>query len=298
MRKISARLLAVLAAAVMCGGCSDESDKKNTPSAAETISGEAGEAPAETEPPTDAIVRDIKPADGTYVYDNAGVLSSADFSECNDYAGWLYEKFLINAAVVTTDDLGELTPEQYAEEAYIDIYSGRGSGLLLLINNDTNEDYLYKKGSCLSWIPESAESNALYWATQEIVSGDYKSAVLRMMQLGEYCPQYVFDNGGVFTAEQIKALESSCAGSQSGFTILATGNSTGSPNEEICRSYYNRHYKDHSGSMIMVDTVSGSVLVMKDGESVSDLGNGVLESANGLAAAGDYYGAVNAIIAS
>lgn len=296
MRKIFAGIMSVLAAAVICSGCSDDSGKTDkAPSVPENIPAELTTLPPETEPPTEAIIRDIKPADGTYVYDNAGLLSKEQFSECNDYAGWLYETFLINAAVVTTDSLGEMTPEQYAEKAYVDIYSGRGSGLLLLINNDTNEDYIYKKGSCLTAIPESAQSNALYWATQEIVSGDYKSAIMRLMQLGEYCSQYVFDNGGIFTAEEIDALETACEGASGEYSVLATGNSTGSPNEEICRSYYQRHYKDTTGTMIMVDTESSSVLVMKDGEVLNDVS---LADANTLAASGDYFGAVNALLAS
>lgn len=300
MNKFSLIFLAILAAAVMLAGCSSDdksgsASESSSKSPASEASVEASSV-SETEPVT--LPHGITPAEGTYIYDNAGVMDEAAFSECNDYAEWLYENYLINTAVVTIDDLGGLSAEEYAANAYQEIYGGAGSGLLLLVNNDTNKDILYKTGRCLTSIDENAEKQALYWATQDIVSGDYKSAVLRLMQLGELCPQYVFDNGGIFTDEQINSLEALCSESPSDFTVLATVNSTESTNEEICRTYYHRHYKDHFGFMVMVDTVSSTVLVMKDGKVVVDLGNGVLESANQLAASGDYYGAVNAIITS
>lgn len=297
MNKFSVLLAAVCSAAILLSGCSDkDNDGSNSSMSTAGTTAELASSAEVTEPPV--IERDIEPAEGTYIYDNAGILSADAVSECNNYCEWLYENYLINAAVVTTSSLGEHSPEEYAANAYIDIYEGKGSGLLLLINNDTNKDYLYKTGSCINSIDEETENEAFYWATREIVSGDYKTAILRLMQLGELCPQYVFDNGGIFTDEQINSLEALCSESPSDFTVLATVNSTESTNEEICRTYYHRHYKDHFGFMVMVDTVSNTVFVMKDGKVVVDLGNGVLESANQLAASGDYYGAVNAIITS
>lgn len=248
-----------------------------------------------TEPPL--IDRDIEPAEGTYVYDNAGILDSVSIAECNDYCEWLYENYLINAAVVTTAELGELTPEEYAANAYIDVYEGKGSGLLLLINNDTNKDYLYKTGSCMSAVSEAAESESFYWATKEIVSGDYKTAILRLMQLGEMCSKTVFDNAGVFTADEVEILEQACEGASAGISVLATSNSTGTPNEEICRTYYDRRYSAEKGIMIMVDTVSRTLNVTSDNPLPEALDETV-ESANSLAAGGDYAAAVSAVISS
>lgn len=255
---------------------------------------ESSQAPEENHDETE-IVRNIKPADGTYVYDNAKVLSADEFNECNDYTGWLYETFLINAAVVTADSIEGMTPEAYAEKCYVDIYSGRGSGLLLLINNDTNVDYLYKTGSCIVSIDEGKQSEEFYWATQDIIAGNYKDAILRIMKLGEACPQHVFDNGGVFTSEQIAALENLCSSGTKEVSILATSNTTGSSNEEICRSYYDRHYKDSEGYMIMLDTESNSLVVVSDAEIPEAVVN-ALETANAAAAEKDYNGALTTVI--
>ena len=78
--------------------------------------------------------RNVESTDGTYVFDNAGILSSQDFKACNDYAGWLYREKLINPAVVTVNDLKGKAPYDYAAEQYNKLYEGKGSGLLILIN--------------------------------------------------------------------------------------------------------------------------------------------------------------------
>lgn len=265
--------------------------------AAEDGTSSASEEPSETptEPENHELNRNIQPAEGTYIYDYADVLSPEEFNECNNYAEWLYETFLINAAVVTTDDIEGLTPEQYAGDAYAELYGGRGSGLLLLINNDTNEDYLYKTGSCLVSVSDDAQADEFYWATQEIISGDYKSAIMRLLKLGESCPQHVFDNGGIFTAEQIASLEEMCMGGASDISVLATSNSTGSTNEEICRSYYYRHYQEEKGVMVMLDTMTGTLCVVSDNALPEGL-DAVIAEADTLAAGSDYIGALTAVI--
>ena len=77
----------------------------------------------------------------------------------------------------------------------------------------------------------------MYWATRDIVSGKYSDAVLLLMQLGEKCPEHVFDNGGIFNSDEIAALEEKLAENKNNITVLATSNSTGKSNEEIGRSY-------------------------------------------------------------
>lgn len=304
MKKIIILFAAMLSVSAMIIGCSDKkksSGSKETASESSTVVDEQAQGTSEapvTEPATDEPIRDIEPAEGTYIYDYAKILSSSDYEECNNYAEWLYENFLINAAVVTTDSLGGLTPEEYAENAYVEIYSGKGSGLLLLINNDTNEDYLYKKGSCLTYIPEDTQSNEFYWATQEIVAGDYKSAIMRLMKLGEYCSQYVFDNAGVFSAEEIAMLEQSCTESPIEISVLATTNLTDTSNFEICSEYYRRRYSDDSGILILLDINSKTVEIQCP--SVSSEENETFQTAaqdaDTLAAAGDYVGALTLVI--
>ncbi len=240
-------------------------------------------------------IRDLAPAKGSYVYDNANLLSAEDISSLNNYCEWLYENRLLNTAVVTVDDLGGASPAEYAEKSYIDIYSGRGSGMLLLINNDTNNDYLYKKGSCTSYISESAETLAFSLATREIVNGNYQSAALSILMLGEACPSYVFDNAGIFTPEQLSELEAFCKDSEMNVSILATSNGTGSSNEEICKSYHDRRYSSEKGFMIMVDTASSTLAVVPSDE-LPPAAMAILTDANKPAAEKDYISVIKTVI--
>ena len=145
--------------------------------------------------------RNVEHSKGTYIFDKASVLSTEDIQACNDYAGWLYENKLINAAVVTTNDLEGKSPWDYAVDSFNEIYEGKGSGLIILINNATNEDIVYRTGSCLTNISEKSADNAMFWATKEIMVNNYRNAVMRLLQLGELCPDRMFDNSQVFSYE-------------------------------------------------------------------------------------------------
>lgn len=285
-----------LASGMILSGCSKEKSRSKADNNV-NVSTEVFSSDSTDESETAAITvpkpieHVLERADGTYVYDNAKLLTSEVSSFCNDYAEYLYETHLINAAVVTADDLGGRAPEEFAEEAYNTIYEGKGSGLLLLINNDTNRDILYKTGSCLNNITPEAEKEAFYWSTMDIVEGDYKTAVHRIMQLGENCPRHIFDNGGIFTAETITALEATLAGYSSDVSILATTNSTDKKNEEILKSYYDRRYHDGKGYMIMFDAKTSAVIAYSNEAMPSGYEN-VLKNANELAKKGNTEGAL------
>lgn len=263
------------------------------------------DAPAETtmatiEAVTEAPLPDtskLEAAEGTYVYDRAGVLTAEQSAEINSYCEKLYRERLVNAAVVIADDIGGKTPYQYADECYTDIYEGRGSGLLLLINNDTGTDYLYRTGSCLKAIPEGEDSVAFFWATRHIMDGDYRSAVLRVMELGERCPLYVFDNIGLFSDEELTALEEKLAAGKKSVYVLATSNGTSNSNEEICRSYFERRSEDGKGYMIMLDTKANAVAVVSDEKLSADVEK-AKTAAEKLLKGGDAPAAVNEMVAA
>lgn len=284
----------IAALMIVFTGCSSDKNVKNFSSvvidetAVTTTTSEAITEPPITE-------RHFEAAEGNYIYDNAKILDKDVFSYCNDYCEWLYENYLINAAVVTTSELGGVTPEDYAANAYADIYDGKGSGLLLLINNDTNKDYIYKTGSCLNRIDSESEKEAFYFATREIVSGDYKSAIIRLMQLGEKCSDKIYDNAGVLNDEDVKSLENICNEANVDISVLVTRNSTEVPNEEICRTYAERRYKGEEGVFIMLDAVTGTINIAADSIYTEKLSE-VIKSSETLAQNGNYIEALSNII--
>lgn len=281
--------IALFISGVLISGCSvkkSESSEKGEIPTASNVSASAEEA-TENKP----VERVLEPAEGTYIYDKAKLLDAETIAACNDYTEWLYKNYLINAAVVTSDKLGERSPEEFASEAYNEIYAGKGSGLLLLINNDTNQDILLKTGSCKSNISEEAEKDAFYWSTKDIVAGDYKTAILRLLQLGEKCPRHVFDNAGIFSSEQAKTLEAALSEYKNDVSILATNNTTDKKNEEILKSYYERRYSDGKGYMIMLDSKTSEIIAYSK-ETMPDKLAEVLKKSGELSKKGDNEEAV------
>ena len=285
-------------ALLLLAGCSVTGQRSETPTdeiQAETSSAQHEEAPKlETEPTAEPLpdITALEPAEGKYIYDNAGVLSAEDSAQLNSYCETLYKDRLINAAVVTASSLGGRTPYQFAEDSYNELYEGRGSGLLLLINNDTNTDLLYRAGSCSVFIPDGAENEPMYWATRDIVSGNYKDAILRLMQLGEKCPEHVFDNGGIFNSDEIAALEEKLANNKNNITVLATSNSTDKTNEEIGRSYFDRHYKDGGFMLLIDDNTKTMTVITKAGTDVPAEWKKAADSAADVIKKGGAYAAV------
>ena len=232
------------AACVMLFGCSSE----------KAVPKEEKSPEATSQPFTE---RNVEHSEGTYIFDKASLLSAEDIQACNDYAGWLYENKLINAAVVTTNDLEGKSPWDYAVDSFNEIYEGKGSGLVILINNATNEDIVYRTGSCLTNISQKSADNAMFWATKEIMGNSYRNAVMRLLQLGELCSSL--------------------------------------PNDEILKTYYKRRYNDVKGIMLMLDINSRTIIAYSDGKLPDKL-SAQLKSANELAAHDDYIAAVNKAI--
>ncbi|MBQ3915691.1 MAG: TPM domain-containing protein, partial [Ruminococcus sp.] len=222
---------------------------------------------AEAEPVTQPEEKQpytVNAQEGVFVYDGADVLSEAEEAEVSETLKLLYEKYLINAAVVTADAIGDDYPYTFAQNAYNTIYEGRGSGFLLLINNDTNYDSLYRTGRCQTYITDSDENEAFYWATRDIVGGDYKSAVLRMLELAKKCPEHIFDNIDKLSQEQAEQIEKQLADCDADISLLVTTNSTGKTNDEVCRSYYDRRYSDGQGYMVMLDADNNTFTIVSD----------------------------------
>lgn len=280
-----------LISVLVTAGCSDNNNNNNNSSeySSETVTtlqttGIVTEAVI-TQPAEEKLVA---VSENSYIYDNAKILSDEDLKECNNYAGWINSKLMLNTAVVTTNKLENLTPEKYAEKCYNDIFQGMGSGMILLINNDTNKDYLYKHGTSSLYITEQAEKDSFFYATKSIVSGDYKSGIMELLSLAENCPEYVFDNGSLFSNEQLIEFESTLAmRSDINAFIVTTNNITEKSNSELAGDFYKRYSADgKSCKMLFIDKKLGEIVITDDsGEKNND-------KISQLVKANDYYNAV------
>lgn len=280
MKKIFFSCIIAVLSGFLLAGCSSESCREHDPHSIETTS----------QPFTE---RNVEKSDSTYIFDEAGLLSADDYSACNDYAGWLYKNKLINAAVITVDKLDGKSPYDYAAEKYNEKYEGKGSGLLVLINNDTNEDVVYRTGSCLSEISDKADKNAVYWATKEIFGGSYRKGIMRLLQLGELCPSHIINNAQVFDAESIRGFEKKLSDCKEDITLIATKNMSDASNESILKAYYERKYTD-KGIMVLLDINSKSVTAYSAKKLPSGF-EAALKKANELTAKGENTAAVESL---
>lgn len=301
LKKFSIAAVFILSGAVLCS-CSGKktekadiiataSDTEATASSDEFSEENKMDSEIYTEIKPESVVPDLDKKvteNGKLIYDNAVLLDDASYKKCSEYLHELYSKYMINSAVVTTDDLGGKSVHEYAAEAYDDIFGAGGNGLLLLINNDTNEDYLYKVGACSQFISEDDETSVFYSATREIVGGDYESAILRIMNLGERCPENIFDYASVFTNEEISVLEDTIKSGGKEISFVTVNNADN--DSELIKSLYKRRYINGGGCIIMLDINTEMLTAYSDSNVPSDIAKSVSE-ANKSAEKGDYAAA-------
>lgn len=244
--------------------------------------------------PDISLPENISPAKSNYVMDDAKLLSADELSMCNNYAEWIYKNYLINIYIATADNLGELSPHNYAQNIYNEQYGGLGSGMVILINNATNNDYIYKQGRCET-IDSTAETSAFLSATKTIINyNSYGAGIIELMKLAESLPQHICDNAGLFKAEEISMFEELCK--DKNVSLLITKNSSSKSDEEICREYFDRRFTDTAGSantLILLNTVTGKFTVISD--STQDYQTKINEC-NKLIASKKYLEACKSII--
>ncbi|MDE5947027.1 MAG: TPM domain-containing protein [Oscillospiraceae bacterium] len=252
----------------LCSGCSGNRTSVGNNQLTEPVE-EVTEAVI-TEPAEEKIIMPVKEV---YIYDNAKILSDEDLTECNNYAGWINKNLMLNTAVVITDKLDNISPAEYAEKCFNNIFKndvesiedGINNGILLLINNDTNKDYIYKHGNVSSYITEKSEKESLFYATKSIVKGDFKPALNQLLSLAELCPKYIFDNASLFTYEQIAELENVLeSNSNLNISVFTYDN----PENNNILDIYKRHCSDNAGTMILINKSSSEFSVVSDNKVV------------------------------
>jgi len=266
LKKISAAAL-LLAIMAISGGCSFKKTEKAedvVPTAASVSEATEEESNTEaassgekaTEPPAKNDDQ-LKAEPGKYVYDLAHLMNDEQKKSCEEFVDGIYRDYMLNAAVVTVSDLKDKAPYTYAAEAYFTIYGGDGNGLLFLINNDTNEDFLYKTGICTHNIDTEAEKTAFFTATRDIVNGDYTAAVTGIMGLGKSCPARVFDEAEAFSNADAADIDKLLSASDTPAAVAAIKTEkNGKDVQTLAKELHERHFKDGKGIMIVIDTVS------------------------------------------
>ena len=291
---ISAGILSAMTGAFLCGCTSGTHKIPSAPMFDETVTTpQVSQAEIQEQTQSDGTL--IEQQDGAYIYDKIATLTNTEFDECNQYAKMLNERYLLNTAVVITDDLQGMEAEAYAAKVYNELFNGMGSGMVFLVNNATQSDILYKSGQCQRFIDEVSERDELYHATKELVVGNYKEAILIMLKLGEKCPMNVVDNTDMFSEEMAEEFSNSLDECANSVTLVATNNISEVSNEELARNYYDRRYANEAGYLVLMDKKSRSVTAVTQGELPAEIAEFV-SAANQTAANNDFIGAANRIV--
>ncbi len=151
-----------------------------------------------------------------HIYDECGGLSETERELHNSYLEELACSRFMNTFVVLTDNLNGNTPEQFAQEYYQTIAdTDIPDGFLLLINNDTNQDYLYTTGRASRYILQSEAEILLSGATYQLIEGNYSDALSQILPVAEAVPAYLCDWTGTLTEEEIQEFSAQLQAIQS-----------------------------------------------------------------------------------
>lgn len=273
MKKIFAAAILTVYAAIFCGCAhkTEKADNVNDSGVSEIQTGN-NQFSATSENMTSESIISENPVSvsGQYIKDYAGIMDSEAVAACNQLISELNSSRMINAAVVTVNKLDGAEPYDYASRCYNQIFGNDSSrGLLFLINNDTNEDILYKAGG-INIDPE-AEKKAFYQATLDIVGKDYSSAAMRMLRLGEECSSHIFDQAGFFNSQQISELENAAAGYGTELSVC-TVQHTDENASHSAEVLYNRRYPGKNGIILLAD-ISGKFVVYPETSMPAELRN-------------------------
>ena len=215
-------LTAALALVLLLTGCGAK--QKNDPALATepvsetlTVVTEAATAPPR---PIAERAASLQAAGDTYIYDELGVLTDEEKKQYNDYLGWLCSSRQVKAAAVLTGQLGGASPEDFAKRYFETLYGAHETGFLVLINNDTNRDCIYRAGSCAALL--SGTDTAIAKATPCLVEERYADALEILLPAGESLSDRIFDRCGALTAEQVQTLDALAKTAENKVCVLLT----------------------------------------------------------------------------
>lgn len=132
------------------------------------------------------------PAKASYdhVVDQAGLLTSGERSKLDALLDSYIEKTRMDLVVVTTDDAGGKTAEEYADDFYDENGYGIGkdnSGALLLIDMDNRKIWISTTGKMIDRLTDAKIDNVIDAGYDDLVDGDYDECLTACVQkLGKY----------------------------------------------------------------------------------------------------------------
>ncbi len=203
-----------------------------------------------------------------FVFDDAKVLSDSDYSQINEYTAWLSKAFKLNIAVAITSDLADQTQEEYAAAYYKELY-GSSNGILFLVNNDTGDDYILRKGVPSLFI-ENADIETLFLNISPLlVTGKYKEAINQTLELIELSlPEFAIDRTNSLEKAEILSINdklySSCSDGES-LSVIYVGNIGEKDISDYANEQAEKYLDDSNSALMVVCTETGEFHICANG---------------------------------
>lgn len=266
MKKLIIMISAIISVQLLLSACDKIKDKEVINGGADIAEASVGD---ETQEPTLAQRERTADTDSEFVFDDAKLLSKAEYKELNEYASWLSETFKINAAVVTVSDIGEKTSEEYTADYYNELY-GSSNGIMFLVNDDTGEDYLLRKGAPSLFISDSGIEMLFSEISPLLVTEKYFDAIKKTLEYIELSlPEFAVDRTNKLSKEDIidinDILSSACGDGES-LSMIFIGDIGDKKLEDYAGEQSDNYFKESSDAAIMiVNTENGEYHICAQG---------------------------------
>lgn len=288
------RLLFIsFAVAVLMCGCNKSDAEPVSTQSSNIVENSESSAVVETQEPTLAERDRTVDTSKEFVFDDAGVLSSAEYKALNERAAWLTKTFKTNISVVIADNIGEKSAKEYAEEYYKEFY-GNSNGIMFLVNNDTGNDYILKKGAPSLFIENSSVEMLFTEISPMLVTGNYNDAITRTLEFLEmHLPEYAIDRTNKMNREDILAVNeiiSAACGENESISLIFTRNIGEKSVEEYAKEQAGKYFDEGCDSVLMtINTDNGECYICGQGsfEEIEKNQKNVYELISGLVVEND-----------
>lgn len=130
-----------------------------------------------------------------HIIDENRHISDDRLGDLKERAEEFAEKSGFNIIICVCDDIGEPKTDQhtveYADDMYDELCGINTDGILLLINNDTEYDYISTSGACINYYSDYRIEMLLDTVYDDIIAGDFASAAAEFL----YTAEYYYDMG-------------------------------------------------------------------------------------------------------
>lgn len=264
--------------AIVLAGCNQISESAISPQGSATSQEETSVQPEAEESTEGLSQRDRKiDTDQEHILDLCKALSSKETDELNTYAAWIEKTFKVRVAVVITDDLEKSAPDKYAKNIYSELY-GKEAGILFLVNNETGNDIIYRKGYPSNFISDSDIESFLLEVSPLLVTGNAFDPIQRFFETAEaHLLEFAADYSGTLDKKKLTEVNDSISeyaeeGENISVIYISGTGDRKMPEyaEELSKRFFG---KDEDSALMVANVKNGEVYFIGSGKyaPISDI---------------------------